>query len=67
MEKLKVLFRWFASSFIGVLTVAVFGAILLGVGKAFSYFIDARPIEVAILFALSVICMMLGVLILKKS
>jgi hypothetical protein len=70
MEKVKVLIRWFASSFVGVMVVAVFAAILLGVGKAFSLLVDASAVDLAILMALSVICMMLGsimVVMLRKS
>jgi hypothetical protein len=70
MEKVKVLIRWFASSFVGVIVVAVFAAILLGVGKVFSLLVDASAVDLAILMALSVISMMLGsimVVMLRKS
>jgi hypothetical protein len=66
MEKVKVLIRWFASAFVGVMVVAVFAAILLGVGKVFSFLVDARAVDVAILMALSVISMMMGVMLLKR-
>lgn len=60
MEKLKVLFRWFSSSLIGMLTVVIFSAIMVGIGKLFTYVVDARPVEIAILLTLGVIVMMMG-------
>lgn len=66
MEKLKVLIRWFGMTLGGIMSIVLFAAIMIGIGKVLTYIIDARSIEVAILLCLSVISIMIGALFMKQ-